>query len=315
MYGYDLDKKRSNTVEDWYNNSREFFESLKKDEVGIFVLDSLDGLSSKEMNKRVDERYKAFKKGKDFDDGSYQMGKAKFLSQEFFPHIVPLVEDKKAFLIVISQTRDKIGSMFKTKTRAGGKALDFYCHTILWLREVCKEENKGIPTKIIIEAKTKKNKTARPFRKTKISFIFDYGIDNTGDNIDYLFNLRTDEGKLRSSAKRIQWEERKDITVKNITDFLKSNENWYKLYEEDNPTNNLKRGDKIDAVVKWIEEHKDIKSEYTKIFGVTMTRDELIDWVEKDEKRKKELTERVRDKWESVEQEIATKRTKKYSLT
>lgn len=315
LYGFKIEKERSDTVEKWYGNTRQFFESLKKNEIGIYILDSLDGLSSKEMEKRANDRFKAFKKGKEYDEGSYQVGKAKFLSQEFFPHITGLIEDKKAFLVIISQTRDKIGSMFKTKTRAGGKALDFYSHTILWLREICKIEKKNRVTGIIIEAYTKKNKTARPFRKCRFIFLFDYGIDNTGSNVDYLFDLRTDTGLLKKSAEHIQFENNKKIiNIKNMISFLKENKEWCNKYENDDPANGLKGEDKINSIIEWIQKNKDIKKEYDKIFGSTMTRNELINWIEQDENRIKELTKRVREKWEMIEQEIKTKRIKKYSI-
>lgn len=317
IYGFELDRERSDTVEDWYNNTRQFLESLKKNEIGICVLDSLDGLSSMEMQKRADDRYKAFQKNKEFKDGSYQMGKAKFLSQEFFPDIGKLIEDKNAFLIIISQTRDKIGSMFKAKTRAGGKALDFYCHTILWLREICKIENKNRIVGILVEALTKKNKTARPFRKCRFIFLFDYGIDNIGSNVDFLFDLRTEEkGELKKSAKRLQWEEKeiKEINIKNIITFLRENEEWYNKYENDDPANNLKGEEKIEAIIKWIEKNKNIKKEYDKIFGSTKNRDELINWIEQDENRIKELTKKVREKWEMIELAAKVKRAKKYNL-
>ncbi len=323
LYNFDIipdnikDKKRSETVQELHCNSVLFFDRVKTGIKSIYICDSLDGLKSKESKNRSEERIKDFKKGKDHkEEGTYNVEKPKYLSQSFFPDIADKIDKKDGFFIVVSQTRDKIGSMFKSKTRAGGKALDFYSHYIMWVREICKIEKKGIPIGVVIGIKFRKAKNDRPFRQCMITIYFDYGIDNIGSNIDYLYDLRTPkEGDLKKSANRIQWNENaKDITIKNIVTFLKSNEEWHNKYIEDDPTNDLKRGDdKIGAVLKWIEKENGIKKEFDKEFGKAMIRDELIEWIESDENRKKELTRRVREKWEKIEQEVATKRPKKYS--
>jgi recombination protein RecA len=197
---------KSKTVEDWYCNVRKFLEKIKDDMIGIYVLDSLDGLSSNEILERGDERYKAFKQKKDFDKGSYQMASAKFLSQEFFRGLAGELMEKNVLLIVISQVRDKIGSFFAQQTRAGGKALDFYAHTALWLSNLQKIEKSNRSIGYVVKAKAKKNKTSRPFREAIISLLFDYGIDNVGSNLDFLFDLRGDSGKIKKCSEKIQWE-------------------------------------------------------------------------------------------------------------
>ena len=322
LYNFDIvpidikEKKRSRTVQELHCNSVLFFENIKLDTKSIYVCDSLDGLKSKESKNRSENRINDFKKGKEHkEEGSYNVEKTKYLSQDFFPDIADEIERKKALFIIISQTRQKIGSLFKTKTRAGGDALNFYAHYIMWLREICKIRKKGRVVGIIIGIKFRKSKNNRPFRECTISIYFDYGIDNIGSNVDYLFDLRTDTGLLKKSAEHIQWEEnKKNINIKNIITFLKENEEWYDKYENDDPANGLKGEDKINSIVEWIQKNKDIKKGYDKIFGSTMARDELINWIEQDENRIKELTKRVREKWELVEQEIKTKRIKKYNI-
>lgn len=44
---------------------------------------------------------------------------------------------------------------------------------------------------VVVKAKTTKSKTPRPFRECFFSFLYDYGLDNIGTSIDYLFDLRT----------------------------------------------------------------------------------------------------------------------------
>ena len=56
LYGFKVipdekDRRHSDTVESLYSVTRDFFENLKKDELGIYTVDSLDGLTSMEMKK------------------------------------------------------------------------------------------------------------------------------------------------------------------------------------------------------------------------------------------------------------------------
>jgi len=172
LYGFEImpkalrDRIRSDTIEDAYVNIRKFAENLKSNEFGVYALDSLDGLSSKESNKLAEEHYQKAVAGKDNDTGSYRMGKAKYLSQEFLPQLSDLLERKNCLLIIISQVRENLDVMsFDKFVRAGGKALDFYCHTALWLANVNKIKVKGRTIGATIKVKTTKSKTPRPYRE------------------------------------------------------------------------------------------------------------------------------------------------------
>lgn len=301
------DRYKSQTVEEWYCNYRTFVESLKDGELGIYVLDTLDGLSSKDQQKRGNERFSAYKSGKEFGKGSYQMNKPKFLSQEFFPDVSDWTEKKNVLLIVISQTRDKIDSIFKEQTRAGGKALDFYGHTALWLSVVSKTKRKGRIVGVIIKAKTKKSKTPRPFRECVFPLLFDYGADNVGANIDYLFGLRGENYELLKKAQAIVWDG-KDRKRTDLREFLRkySEIEGYKVGGDD-ITSFTK-----DIMIGWIETRTDVKKDFDKEFGVSRTREELIAWIETNQKER-ELTGRVTEKWEKMESEIRTQRKSKYS--
>ncbi len=309
LYGFEImpeDKKKrfkSQTVEEWYCNYRTFVEGLKGEELGIYVLDSLDGLSSKQQQIRGNKRYNAYKKGKEFDEGSYQMDKPKYLSQEFFPDASDWTERKNVLLIVISQTRDKINSIFKEQTRAGGKALDFYAHTALWLSVVSKITKKGRIVGVVVKAKAKKSKTSRPFRECVFPLLFDYGVDNVGANLDYLFDLRGEDYKLTKKAQDIVWEG-KDRTRTNLKEFLEKH-NKIEGYKKD-ITSFMN-----DKMIEWIEGRVDLKKDFEKVFGITRTREELILWIEGTGKERI-LTQWVLEKWEKIEEEIRTKRKSKY---
>ena len=313
LYGLEIipenidDRRKSETVEEFYCNLRAFLDSLKKDEVGIYILDSLDGLSSKEIMQRGNERYTAFKKGKDFEKGSFQMGAAKFLSQEFFKNVTNEIHDKKALLIIISQTRDKIDSLFKEQTRSGGKALDFYAHTALWLSTAAKIKKHDTQVGVTVKAHAKKSKTPRPYRTCYFTLIYDYGLDNIGSNIDYLFDLRDIRGQLKPDSK-MSWDKSEDgnsrkASTGDIREFLKENK-MLREYIKEKKNSGTKMMD-------WIISQPELYKKFSSIFGQTMKREEMITFVEKNNKQK-ELSERVFKKWEDGENELRSNRMRKY---
>jgi recombination protein RecA len=208
MYGFDIiqDTENSTTVEEAFVNISNFAESLKADQFGIYVLDSLDGLTSDEQDEQAADRIKAHNAGKNYDKGTYGMGKPKYLSREFFPQLCGIIQDKNILVIIISQVRENIQPFsFEKYTRSGGKAMDFYAHTVLWLATLKKISKKQKPVGVVVKAKTTKSKTPRPFRDCQFSIIFDYGVDNIGSNLDFLYELRTDKGELTPAAKSISW--------------------------------------------------------------------------------------------------------------
>lgn len=204
IYGIDIiDEKResSETIEKFGYNLNKFCDSLKLDEYGIYVVDSLDGLPAEMELVRARKQRKAIEDGKSLENetGSFNQEKQRFLSG-FFKEISKTIRDKNVLLIIISQVRHNIGVMFGEKyTRSGGKALDHYCSQIIWLAEADKHKiiEKGceVITGITIKAHVKKNKSGKPFRKCFIDILFDYGIDNIPTNLRFLLNLYTDSGK------------------------------------------------------------------------------------------------------------------------
>jgi recombination protein RecA len=315
LYGFKVipdeeTRVKSRTVEKWACNYRTFLDSLEGDQIGIYVLDTLDGLSSRQIHEQFEARYAAHKKGTEYKKGSFQMEAAKFLSQEFFKELTALTEEKNVLLVVISQVRDKIGSLFPQQERAGGKALDFYAHTALWLAHMKDITRKERPVGVVVKARTKKSKTPRPRRSCFFTLLFDYGADNTGSNLDFLFNLRTEQGELSSTSKSIQWsEESKEVTPKVLVQFIKEHgkEELFKEAKKERSMEGIK------SITSWIFDDPELKSLYEDEFGISMGRGELINWIEENGKQE-ELASRVSTLWESIEQEIRTKRLRKYSV-
>lgn len=315
LYGFEImpadlaDRKRSRTVEELYSHVREFFEGLPRGKRGIYIVDSLDGLSSDELVDRADERYKAYQKGKAFDEGSYKTAKAKFLSQEFFPPIAETLDRRGGLLVIVSQVRENIQPMsFEKFVRAGGKAMDFYCHTVLWLAQIDQLKKRERAVGVLIRAQNSKSKTPRPYRNVNLSLLFDYGLDNVGTNLDFLFNLYTDTGRYSAAEqKEIIWEGQKP-TVENLTGFITDNglaDEYKAVY---------KKGFKKSDMLEWLGklEAGPVKDQYKETFGTPRSREELIQWIVEN-RLETELTRRAIEKWEEIENSIRTRRPRKYS--
>ena len=213
---------RSHTIEDLFCNITNFITKLKDDEFGMYFVDSLDALNSEAGVERAEKRVMLQKKGKSLDAGSYNMEKQKFLSNEFFKELVSKLVTKNCCLVIISQVRENIGVMFGEKyTRAGGKALDFYAHSCIWLAVIEKIKKNERQVGATIKVKTKKSKTPRPARECYLTFYFDYGIDDITGNIDFLFELRTPKGEVKKDT-TFEWEGQ-EFTRSDFITFIEEN--------------------------------------------------------------------------------------------
>jgi len=156
----------------------------------IYILDSMDSLSSEPETEKFDANKKAYEKGKEAK-GSYGDGKAKINSSNIRRLLSPL-KKSGSILIILNQTRDNIGAMpFQPKkTRSGGHALKFYACVELWSSTVekikktirGKKRQLGIRCKIQI----KKNRITGRERSVEIPIYHSFGIDDVGSCIDYL---------------------------------------------------------------------------------------------------------------------------------
>lgn len=183
-FGHDIVMR---TVEDWYNDMVKFLDQRETDKLpGLYILDSFDALSDDaEMEREIDK-------------GSFGAQKAK-KSGELFRKLVGRIEKLDVLLIVVSQLRDKIGVTFgETKTRSGGRALDFYASHIVWLAEIGKIKRTMDKVERVVgvnvRARVKKNKVGLPFRECDYPILFGYGIDDLTANAEWL--LAVGRGEL-----------------------------------------------------------------------------------------------------------------------
>jgi recombination protein RecA len=183
-------------------------EKKGKSPGGLYIIDSLDALSSRAELKRKP------------DEGTFGLEKQKMLGQLFRRHRHRLKKNN-VHLMFISQVRDKIGFVIGDKhTRTGGKALDFYASQILWLHHM-KTINETMgkikrPTAVQIKAKCKKNKIGQPFRTCEFQIRFGYGVDDVQANWLFLKEI----GKKVSE--RVTHEELAQITRQAWADIEKS---------------------------------------------------------------------------------------------
>ena len=315
LYGFEImpdnkeDRVHSENVEEAFCNISKFANSLDDNEFGIYVLDSLDGLTSEEDDERAEKRLELYEEGKKLDKGTYATNKQRYLSREFFPQLCSVIENKNVLVIIISQVRENIDVFsFEKFRRNGGKAMDFYAHTVLWLATCKKILKKETPVGVVVKAKTTKSKTPRPFRECFFSFLYDYGLDNIGTNLDYLFDLRTDKGELNKKANAIQWNGDNSFDKKQLKEFLEE----YELYGKfENSRYADADGSDADNMFAFIQSKKDYKIKFQEKFGESMTKEELVAWIEENG-IEQELDERVNRKWEDFEDSIRSNRKKKY---
>lgn len=212
------------TVEEWYEDLKGLLES--KDGPGIYILDSLDALSD---GAELDA---------EFDAASYGGTKPKQIGK-LFRLLVAELEAKDVLLVIVSQLRDKLNVSYgETKTRSGGKALDYYASHIVWLREVekLKRTISGVERVVGlgVEAYVKKNKVGLPFRKAQYPILFGYGIDDMTASAEWLLEVGREKrlhelgmkkgaasrAKTKAGVEKAQEEAAKVAHLKPYKDFI-----------------------------------------------------------------------------------------------
>ena len=175
------------TVEEFYFN---LDDTLKQGKPFIYVLDSMDGLSSVSEGEKFEQHKDAHQKGKDAP-GSYGDGKAK-KNSEGLRKVLSGLRDTGSILIIISQTRDNLGFGFEKKSRSGGHALRFYSTVEIWssvggqLKKSIRGKDRSVG--VSVNLKVRKNRITGKNREVSVSIYPSFGIDDVGDCVDYLID-------------------------------------------------------------------------------------------------------------------------------
>lgn len=177
----------STTVEELFDN----LDELNKAGVPfIYVVDSMDGLSSESDDEKTQENRTARKKGKEVK-GTYGMAKAKENSVRL-RSVVAKLKKTGSHLIIISQTRANVGFGFAEKTRSGGDALHFYAHLSIWCKNVKTHKvsinGKDHTNGHRVRFSFKKNRISGRYGSVDVDFFFRYGFDDTGACVQFLVN-------------------------------------------------------------------------------------------------------------------------------
>lgn len=199
----------STTIEDFYFNIDDALQKAAKSGVPfIYVLDSMDSLSSDYEGKKFLEAKTASRKGKDAK-GSYGDGKAK-TNSTYLRRVVAGLRDTGSILIIICQTRDNIdaGLFEPSKTRSGGHALQFYAAVELWtgIRKRLKRtvHDKERQVGIVASVAVKKNRITGKEWQVTVPLYWSHGIDDVGGCVDYLAEEKhwpvSKEGKINGSG-------------------------------------------------------------------------------------------------------------------
>lgn len=226
MYGISRGEiiwRYSDTVEDFDKAISEEIAGLDETTGLVYVLDSLDSLTTeaekafdfakhKRMAEREAEEKLSGGKGKEKkkEKGTYGTEKAKLMNRFFRRNVLP-ISQKEILLLIISQVRQKIGVSFgKKKKRSCADALDFYEAQELWLSETQKIPKKVLKKDVVVglrvRAINEKSKVGMPYRTVDMSLLFDYGLDNIGTNVDFLYNLVDGWGRAKKGVgKSLDW--------------------------------------------------------------------------------------------------------------
>jgi len=217
------------TVEEVFTLFEKIIEAKKKlsndDSILLLIWDSIAATSAKfEMES---------------DYGKATMGRHAALISQGLRKITRLISKEKAHLLLLNQTRQKIGVMYGDNvTTFGGKAVAFHSSVRVRLDEgkkikVAKKKGYkiiGINTRAIIV----KNKVAMPFQVATLPIFFGHGIDDPLATFNYLLD----------------------------TESLVSSGSWYKIPELDEELRFQKSG-----WTKFYDEH------YNEIVNIIMEED------------------------------------------
>jgi len=189
----------SGTVEEFYFNLDD--ASKKGSRPFIYVLDSMDALTSVEEDTGFEKRKKAARANQEVS-GSYGMGKAK-RNSEGMRRAINALKSTGSILIVLCQTRADLGPGYATKTRAGGMALRFYAAIEIWasIKGTIKKNIRGKDRSIGVQVlwKVKKNRATGMLYEVMFDIYPSYGIDDLGSCVDYLIT----EGCWQVSGRKV----------------------------------------------------------------------------------------------------------------
>jgi RecA/RadA recombinase len=324
VYGIDLDVLGIDKCPDTVEELTAFLDTeipKHKTTPGIVIIDSLEAFPIQEHNDRAETRAKQFEAGKDIElKGSYT---AKSGAPAHYAEALRVslahAERQGTLILALSQVRANLdagmyGAKFK---KIGGKALDHFVDTELWLKPLHYIEvgDKKSQTSRCIgfvgKAWEEKGTKDRPYRECLYTFLYGYGLDNTGDMVDYLYDLRNPQsGKFWNGARGgdaqdqaesphlLEWGEGEAKTLESAGAWLTE---IGRIEDARKAAKDAKKQIRLAWLDEWIAEDAELQAAYKAKFPV-FTRTELILHIEETEGALAELNAKVIEKWESIEE-------------
>ena len=210
------EKRYSSTIEEFYYH---ISDAINDGRPFIYILDSMDSLSSEDETSKFDEHKKAHRAGKQAA-GSYGDGKAKKNSAGLRRLLAPL-RKSKSILIIINQTRDNLGFGFEKKTRSGGKALRFYACIEMWssikskITKTIKGKKRQLGINCLVQIK--KNRLTGQEKSVLMPIHHSHGIDDVGSCVDYLIEEgHWKQGGIKINAKEFECKSTREKLIKHI---------------------------------------------------------------------------------------------------
>lgn len=185
----------SSTIEEFYFH---LFGCLDLGPV-VYVLDSMDGLSSKDEEAKTAEQMKQVRRqadgeGGDKIAGSYGDGKAK-KNSALLRQALHRIRESRSIVVIIDQTRDNLKVMsYEPKTHSGGHALRFYAQVVMWssvkkkLTTEVNSKKRHIGNECLVNVKRSRN--TGHGATVAVPIYYSSGIDDLGSCIDYLVDER-----------------------------------------------------------------------------------------------------------------------------
>lgn len=178
------DPKNGITLEDFDATLEKFVVDVTATKKpGLMILDSMDALPTlKEATTNIQ------------DATGYGAEKSKEFGK-IFRRMAQKLDEADICLFLISQTRDNLNAMFgPKKIFSGGNAPKFYASQRLMLqhlKRLSKQVNNiDMPWGVRIGAKCDKNKCGIPFKDCEYTIIFNYGIDDLTNNLEFLKSIK-----------------------------------------------------------------------------------------------------------------------------
>lgn len=182
-------------------------------EMDLIVVDSVPGLLPKAIA--------------DKDVGESTIGEQARMMSKFLQKVTGKLAKTKTSLILINQTRTKIGVMYGDPTALpGGAAIEFFSSIIMKVgrdkKRTIFDKQTGDPIGHVMIVKDTKNKVSSPYREAEYMFYYHKGVDNRQTIVEEAIAKGVIVKPESGPSYRIfmNGEEHKIIGVGNIVDYL-----------------------------------------------------------------------------------------------